>query len=39
MNYRQYQEKQPVFAEEWKTRFKEDLRAYIAYLSERYPFL
>ena len=39
MNYRHYQAKQTIFGDEWKTRFNEDLKAYIAYLSERYPFL
>jgi predicted aminopeptidase len=39
MNYRQYQAKQNVFAEEWKSRFGSDLKAYIAYLSGKYPFL
>jgi predicted aminopeptidase len=39
MNYRQYQAKQTIFAEEWKVKFGSDLRAYIAYLSEKYPFL
>ncbi|HTF20582.1 MAG TPA: aminopeptidase [Chryseolinea sp.] len=37
MNFRQYQEKQSVF---WEERGKfASLREYIAYLSERYPFL
>ncbi len=39
MNYRQYQAKQNLFVEEWRTRFGSDLRAYIAYLSNKYPFL
>jgi hypothetical protein len=39
MNYRQYQAKQTEFAEEWRTKFDSDLKAYIAFLSEKYPFL
>lgn len=39
MNYRQYQAKQTEFAEEWRTKFGSDLKAYIAYLSRQYPFL
>ncbi|HEY9004748.1 MAG TPA: aminopeptidase [Ohtaekwangia sp.] len=39
MNFRQYQSKQTVFAEEWHGRFHGNLRAYIHYLSEKYPFL
>lgn len=39
MNYRQYQAKQNVFVEEWRTRFNSDLKAYIAYLGSKYPFL
>lgn len=39
MNFRQYQDKQTVFGDEWKNRFGRDLRAYIAYLSNKYPFL
>jgi len=39
MNFRQYQSKQNTFADEWKVRFGGDLRAYIRYLSEKYPFL
>lgn len=39
MNFRQYQSKQDTFAEEWKEKFRGDLRAYISYLSNRYPFL
>lgn len=37
MNFRQYQEKQNVFWEEWRS--FPTLRAYITYLSEKYPFL
>ena len=39
MNYRQYQAKQTEFIEEWRTKFRRDLKAYIAYLSKQYPFL
>lgn len=39
MNYRQYQAKQTIFMDEWQMQFNSDLRAYIAYLSEKYPFL
>ena len=39
MNFIRYQAKQDVFLEEWKTRFGGDLKAYIEYLSDKYPFL
>lgn len=39
INYRQYQGKQMDFAEEWKFKFNSDLKAYISYLSDKYPFL
>ncbi len=39
MNFVRYQAKQDVFMEEWKTRFNGDLRAYIDYLAEKFPFL
>lgn len=39
MNFRQYQSKQNIFGDEWSEKFKKDLKAYIAYLSEKYPFL
>jgi len=39
MNFRQYQAKQTVFGEEWRTQFGGDLKAYILYLSNKYPFL
>jgi predicted aminopeptidase len=39
MNYRQYQSKQVIFMDEWRTKFDSDLKRYIAYLSEQYPFL
>jgi predicted aminopeptidase len=39
INYRQYQAKQTEFAEEWRIKFGSDLKAYIAFLSDKYPFL
>jgi predicted aminopeptidase len=39
INYRQYQAKQTEFLEEWRIKFGGDLKAYIAYLSEKYPLL
>lgn len=39
MNFMRYQAKQDLFLEEWKNDFGGDLKAYIAYLSEKYPFL
>lgn len=39
MNFIRYQAKQEIFLQEWKTRFGGDLKAYIEYLSEKYPFL
>ena len=39
MNFRRYQSKQDTFWDEYKTRFHEDLKAYINYLSEKHPFL
>ena len=39
MNFRQYQAKQNTFWDEWKGTFKGDLKAYIAYMSNKYPFL
>ena len=39
MNFRQYQAKQTVFGEEWRTKFGGNLKAYIIYLSDKYPFL
>lgn len=39
MNFMRYQAKQDLFMEEWKTRFDGDLKAYIEYLSDKYPFL
>ena len=39
MNFMRYQAKQDVFDREWKSKFGGNLRAYIEYLSDRYPFL
>jgi predicted aminopeptidase len=39
MNFMRYQAKQDIFIEEWKTEFGGDLKAYIEYLSDKYPFL
>ena len=39
MNYRQYQSKQSLFTDVWREQFDSDLKAYIAFLSEKYPFL
>ncbi len=39
INYRQYQGKQTEFTDEWREDFGSDLKAYIAYLSDKYPFL
>jgi predicted aminopeptidase len=39
MNFMRYQSKQDIFSAEWKTRFHSDLKVYIKYLSDRYPFL
>ena len=39
MNFRQYQAKQSVFGDEWRDKFDSDLKAYILYLSSKYPFL
>jgi predicted aminopeptidase len=39
MNFRQYQAKQTVFGDEWRNKFGGDLKAYIDYLSNKYPFL
>lgn len=39
MNFRQYQSKQDTFGDEWRAKFDGDLRAYISYLSGKYPFL
>lgn len=39
LNFRQYQEQQPQFWEELNRKFDGNLPHYIAYLSEKYPFL
>lgn len=39
MNFRQYQSKQTVFWDEWNDKFNRNLRAYIGYLTNNYPFL
>lgn len=39
MNFIRYQAKQDVFGAEWRNRFHGDLKAYIRYLSDKYPFL
>jgi predicted aminopeptidase len=39
MNFRQYQAKQNIFGDEWHNKFDSDLKAYILYLSNKYPFL
>jgi hypothetical protein len=39
MNFKQYQEKQDIFFREWEKDFNKDLKAYIAALSKKYPFL
>lgn len=39
MNFRRYQAKQDMFWEEYRSRYHEDLKFYIAALSKKYPFL
>jgi predicted aminopeptidase len=39
MNFRQYQSQQDIFFSEWQTSFNGDLKRYIHYLAEKYPFL
>jgi predicted aminopeptidase len=39
MNFMRYQAKQDIFGEEWRNSFNGDLKAYIEYLSNEYPFL
>jgi predicted aminopeptidase len=39
MNFRRYQAKQDTFWDEYRNRFHQDLKAYIKYQSEKYPFL
>ncbi len=39
MNFRRYQAKQVDFWDDYRIKFHEDLREYIRFMSERYPFL
>ncbi|MBX2967228.1 MAG: aminopeptidase [Cyclobacteriaceae bacterium] len=39
MSFRRYQSRQDVFHDEWQQNFRGDLKAYILYLADRYPFL
>ena len=39
MSYRLYKSKQNIFEEELDRKFRGDMRAYVRYLSEQYPFL
>jgi hypothetical protein len=39
MNFIRYQSQQDLFSREWKQEFNGDLKRYIAYLSNKYPFL
>lgn len=39
MNFRRYQSKQDDFWDVYNNRFRGDLKAYVKYLSEKYPFL
>ncbi|MBL0740163.1 aminopeptidase [Chryseolinea lacunae] len=39
MNFRQYQSKQDLFGDQWREEFHGDLKAYIRFLSAKYPFL
>ena len=39
MNFRQYQAKQDLFLNEWNADFNGDLKAYIAFLADKFPFL
>lgn len=39
MNFMRYQAKQDLFFSEWREQFDGDLKGYIEYLSEKYPFL
>jgi hypothetical protein len=39
MNFRRYQAKQVDFWEDYRNKFGGDLREYIRFMSERYPFL
>jgi predicted aminopeptidase len=39
LHFRQYQASQDVFFKEWEEKYKKDLKQYIAYLKNQYPFL
>lgn len=39
MNFIRYQAKQDIFGAEWRNTFHGDLKVYIQYLSDKYPFL
>jgi predicted aminopeptidase len=39
MNFRRYQSKQDFFWKEYRKKFNSDLKAYIKYMSGKYPFL
>jgi predicted aminopeptidase len=39
MNFIRYQSQQDIFDREWRNQFRGDLKAYIEYLSDKYPFL
>ncbi len=39
MNFIRYQSQQDVFVKEWQGRFHSNLREYIGYMREKYPFL
>jgi predicted aminopeptidase len=39
MNFIRYQAKQDLFGDEWRNQFNGDLRAYIRYMADKYPFL
>jgi predicted aminopeptidase len=39
MNFRRYQAKQDLFWDEYRSKFNSNLKDYIKYMSEKYPFL
>jgi predicted aminopeptidase len=39
MNFRRYQAKQDLFGDEWREKFNGNLKMYIRYLADKYPFL
>jgi predicted aminopeptidase len=39
MNFRRYQSKQELFWDEYRNRFHGDLKSFIEFMSEKYPFL